>query len=333
MRLAVLSAEPGGPSVRHRWARLAPWLSAEGFETEVVPLPGEAAARTAAFARAAAADLVVLQRRLLRLHDFGRLRGAVRRLVYDFDDAMPYRDPFRGKPESTARANRFLRTCSEADAVVAGSEALADLARTCAPRAVFTAPTPVDAARYGPAPDPRAPGAPLRPGWIGSRATLPYLEAIAAPLARAAAALPGTRLVVVADAAPVLPGVPFDLVPWSGEGEAAALRSMDFGLMPLGDDPWSRGKCAFKLLQYGATGIPSIASPVGANLAVVEEGRTGLLAGDAAAWEAAILALGRDPGLRARLGAEARRQAESRWSPPVLAPPLARFLAQAAGPR
>jgi glycosyltransferase involved in cell wall biosynthesis len=330
LALAVLSAEPDGPSVRHRWVRLAPWLEAEGLALEVVPLPGPSSARAAAFARAAAADLVVLQRRLLRRSDFLRLREAARRLVYDFDDAMPYRDPFRGKPESTARANRFLRVCSEADAVVAGSEGLAALARTCGPRAVFTAPTPVDAPRYGPAPGPRAPGEPPRFVWIGSRATLPYLEGIAAPLARACAALPGSRLLVVADAAPVLPGVPVEHVPWSDAGEAEALRRADAGLMPLNDDPWSRGKCAFKLLQYAATGLPSVASPVGANLAVVEDGRTGLLAGDGAAWEAALLRLGRDAELRARLGAEARRQAESRWSAAVLAPPLARFLAQAA---
>ncbi len=329
-RLALLSAEPGGPSVRHRWLRIAPFLAEAGLGLEVVELPAEHGDRREAFARAGAADLVVLSRRLLRTADFERLRAAARRLVYDFDDAMPYRDPFRGKPESTARANRFLRTCAEADAVVAGSEELAAMARACRPRALFTAPTPVDAALYGPAPAPRAPGEPPRFGWIGSRATLPYLEGIAAPLARAMAALPGARLLVVADAAPSLPGVEADLVPWSAEGEADALRRMDAGLMPLTDDPWSRGKCAFKLLQYGATGIPSVASPVGANLSVVEDRRTGLLAGTDAAWEAALLALGRDPGLRAALGAAARRQVEARWSTAVLGPPLARFLAAAA---
>lgn len=330
-RIAVLSTEPSGPSVRHRWLRLAPFFAEAGLALEVVELPKEHGARGEAFARAGAADLVVLSRRLLRTADFDRLRAAARRLVYDFDDAMPYRDPFRGEPESTARANRFLRTCAGADAVVAGSEELAVMARACSPRALFTAPTPVDPARYGPAPGERAPGEPVRFGWIGSRATLPYLERIAAPLARACAALPGARLLVVADAAPSLPGVATDLVPWSEEGEADALRSMDAGLMPLTDDPWSRGKCAFKLLQYGATGIPSVASPVGANLSVVEDRRTGLLAGTDAAWEAALVELGRDPALRSRLGAAARRQVEARWSPAVLAPPLARFLAAAAG--
>jgi glycosyltransferase involved in cell wall biosynthesis len=327
-RLALLSAEPDGPSVRHRWLRIAPHLAAEGLALEVVPLPQGGAERSAAFARVAGAVLVVLQRRLLRSADFARLRAAARRLVYDFDDAMPYRDPFRGPSESTARAGRFLRACSAADAVVAGSEPLAALAREASPRACFTAPTPVDPAAYGPAPDPRRPGEPLRFGWIGSASTLPYLGTVAGPLARAAAAA-GARLLVVgeAGAGPPLPGVPVDLEPWSEEGEAAALRRMDVGLMPLTDDPWSRGKCAFKLLQYAATGIPAVASPVGANLEVVEEGRTGFLAADDGAWEAALGRLAASADLRASLGREARRRAEERWSTGVLGPPLARFLA------
>jgi glycosyltransferase involved in cell wall biosynthesis len=328
--VAVLSAEPDGPSVRHRWTALAPHLAEGGLVLEVFHLPGAGARRAEAIAAAARADLVVLQRRLLRHADFERLRDAVRRLVYDFDDAMPYRDPFRGAQESTARANRFLRTCSAADAVIAGSEELAALAHMCEPRALFVAPTPVDPSRYGPRPSAREEGEPLRLGWIGSRATLPYLERIAAPLARACAALPPARVLVVADADPDLPGVPFDLEYWSEAGEARALRRMDLGMMPLTDDPWSRGKCAFKLLQYGATGIPSVASPVGANCVVVEDGRTGLLAADDAAWEAALRRLAGDADLRRRMGVEARRSAEERWSPAVLGPPLARFLAHVA---
>ncbi|HEU4396028.1 MAG TPA: glycosyltransferase, partial [Planctomycetota bacterium] len=187
--------------------------------------------------------------------------------------------------------------------------------------------------RYGPAPGPRADGAPPRFGWIGSRATLPYLAGIAGPLARACAAAPGARLLAVADGDASLPGVPVDAEPWSDAGEADSLRRMDAGLMPLPDDPWTRGKCGFKLLQYGATGIPSIASPVGANAAIVEDGRTGLLAADDAAWEAALLRLARDPDLRARLGAAARRSVEERWSTAVLGPTVARFVSQVAGAR
>jgi len=331
LRLALLTVEPEGPSARHRWLGIAPILAEAGLALEVVRLPREGGDRPEAFARAAAASLVVLQRRLLRHGDFRRLREAAARLAFDFDDAVTYRDPWRGDPHSTVRANRFVRTVSGADAVIAGSEALADLARPCGPRALFVAPTPVDAAAYGPAPGPRAPGEPVRFGWIGSRATLPYLGGIAGPLRAACAAVPGARLLVVADRPPGdLPGVPVEFEAWTEQGEAEALRRMDLGLMPLTDDPFSRGKCGFKVLQYAATGIPSVASPVGANLALVEPGRTGFLPATPAAWEEALVRLARDPGERARLGAAARGQAERRWSTAVLGPPLARFLRHAA---
>ncbi|MCK6481269.1 MAG: glycosyltransferase [Planctomycetes bacterium] len=332
-RLAVLSAEPGGPSVRHRWTRLAPLLAEAGLDLEVVELPKAGGARREAFARAGSAAVTVLQRRLLRSADFERLRDAARRLVYDFDDAMPFREPWRENPLSTMRGNRFLRSCSESDAVLAGSEELAALARGCGPRALFVAPTPVDPKAYGPEPSPRPPGGPARFGWIGSRSTRPYLDAVAPPLRAACAALPGAALLVVADEPPVLEGVPVEFVPWTEEGEAEALRGMDLGIMPLLDDPWSRGKCGFKLLQYAATGIPSVASPVGPNRAILEHGPAGLLASTPAEWEEALLRLARDGDLRARLGAAARRHAVSRWSVEVLGPPLARFLSLVAGGR
>ncbi len=326
IRVLVLSADPDGPSVRHRWVRPAPLLEAGGVGVEVLRLPDDGAARAEAFAEAAGADVAVLQRRLLRTADFARLLRSVRRLAYDFDDAMPHRDSFRGRPLSSARAARFVRTCAAADAVLAGSEVLAEMARACRPRAVFVAPTPVDVAAYGPEPARRADGAPFRVGWIGSRSTLPYLALVAKPLARALAGIPGARLVVVGDRAPELPGVPLEFVPWSEAAEAEALRGMDAGIMPLTDDPWSRGKCGFKLLQYAATGLPAVASPVGANTSIVEDGRTGFLAADDDAWERAIRVLAADGDLRRRMGAAARRAAESRWSLRVLVPPLAAFL-------
>ncbi|MHC4820521.1 MAG: glycosyltransferase, partial [Planctomycetota bacterium] len=116
----------------------------------------------------------------------------------------------------------------------------------------------------------------------------------------------------------------------SDAGEADALRSLDVGLMPLSDDPWSRGKCGFKLLQYAATGLPLLASPVGVNSQIVEEGRNGFTASSDDAWVEALVRLAGDADLRRRLGAAARRDAEQRWSTDVLGPPLAAFLARVA---
>ena len=59
-----------------------------------------------------------------------------------------------------------------------------------------------------------------------------------------------------------IPGVPMRFVDWSAETEAELLGRSHVGIMPLPEeDPFARGKSAFKLIQYRAAGIPAIASP------------------------------------------------------------------------
>jgi glycosyltransferase involved in cell wall biosynthesis len=107
--------------------------------------------------------------------------------------------------------------------------------------------------------------------------------------------------------------VRIDPVLWSPADEIAALASSHIGVMPLTDDEWSRGKCAFKLLQYMAASLPCVASPVGANTEAVLEDKTGYYARNAAEWEQALERLIRSAELRARLGAAGRTFVESRY--------------------
>ena len=78
---------------------------------------------------------------------------------------------------------------------------------------------------------------------------------------------------------------------WSPTAELQALAEMDIGLMPLDNTPWSRGKCAYKALQYMALGIPTVAQRVGANLGIIEHGVNGLLAGSMDEWLCCIRSL------------------------------------------
>ena len=84
--------------------------------------------------------------------------------------------------------------------------------------------------------------------------------------------------------------------------------------MPLTDDAWSRGKCAFKLLQYMAAALPCVASPVGANTEAVIDGVNGFHARTTEDWERSLEALLLSPELRARFGASGRAHVESRYS-------------------
>ena len=51
-----------------------------------------------------------------------------------------------------------------------------------------------------------------------------------------------------------------------------ALLSSTVGVAPLSDDPWTRGKCALRSIQYGGHALPTVASPVGITHQVVRHG-------------------------------------------------------------
>ncbi len=298
MRLLVLTHRFSDPSFRVRWGR---FLDALGAEAREIPARG----RRGVFRLAREAETVVLHRRLLTGIDFRRLRRAARKLVYDFDDALLYRPvaPFR----SRLRARRFFRTVAGADLVLAGNRNLAMIARLRAKR-VLVVPTTVEI--------PSAPRPPLLPlptaVWIGQRATLPYLEPFVGAVLDA-----GYRLRVIADAAPE--GA--ELVPWSRETEYARLAECHVGLAPLPSDPFARGKCGYKLLQYYAAGIPAVASPVGVHRTLAEGGA--LLARTPEEWTAALILLREEGGARGPLG---RAFVERRYAAAALAERLKRIL-------
>jgi glycosyltransferase involved in cell wall biosynthesis len=118
--------------------------------------------------------------------------------------------------------------------------------------------------------------------------------------------------------------------PWKAETEVEDLRALDVGIMPLPDDPWTRGKCGLKALQYMALGIPAVVSPVGVNSEIVRHGVNGYHATSSEEWIDGMARLLADRPLRERLGREARRTVEERYSARSHAPRLARILHEAA---
>jgi len=156
-------------------------------------------------------------------------------------------------------------------------------------------------------------------GWIGSPTTARYLNHVGPTIERfASTSKRPVRLVVVGGEAPRLHGVEVHQRVWSPASERVALAETDIGLMPLEDTMWSRGKCAYKALQYMACGIPPLVSKVGVSANVV--GDAGCVAAGDLQWLEALHLLADDPNLRSRLGTIGRRRIEqdfsfARWIP------------------
>jgi glycosyltransferase involved in cell wall biosynthesis len=108
--------------------------------------------------------------------------------------------------------------------------------------------------------------------------------------------------------------------PWSLEDECARLARFDVGIMPLDADEWAAGKGGYKLLQYMACGIPSVASSIGAGPSVIRDGETGFIAASPSEWDARLRRLVADARLRQWMGYHARVDVErdyslERWAP------------------
>ncbi len=325
--LVVITSDPEGPVVRRRVLAFRPHLARAGIAIEVAPWPKVWPLRKETLAKAEKAGNALVLSRLLRVADVARVRERVRRLLFDFDDALPFRDTARGAGASATREDRFRAIVEAADAVSAGNAYLALLAKLAGATATCL-PTVVDVTDGPPAPEPPEPPAVL--GWIGSRATLPYLAAKTLPLAAVVAMGKTYRLRVIADAFPSMPpGIPVDEVPWDEKTEDQAIDGMHVGLAPLPDDPWTRGKCGLKVVQMLARGRPVVASAVSVQTEQVRHGVTGYLAKDDPEFVEAILALLRDPAKRRTMGLAAKEDARARWSVAAWAPKVVAYFERA----
>jgi glycosyltransferase involved in cell wall biosynthesis len=238
--------------------------------------------------------------------------------IYDFDDAffLKYRSS-RFRYVSPLLRSKFTLVMSKAAAITAGNQYLFDHARRLNAH-TFCLPTVVPTDRYRHAPVRR--DNIFTVGWIGSPSTSIYLSELVEPLAELARDAP-IRFVVIGGRCPEIPGVEVVHTRWSEDTEVSLINTFDVGVMPLFDDDWSRGKCALKLIQYMACGVPVVASPVGANLDVVDS-TCGRFASDSKAWRDALREFRDDLALRKATGQAGRRRVEERYSLSAALPTL-----------
>lgn len=343
-----------GASSRYRSYRYLPYLSESGVEVTVSALFDDeyldrlygglriSATRIAAYyfnrltsvLRQASYDLVWIEKELFPWIPFwleGPLLERLKPFIVDYDDAIFHRyDRHKLAAVRKVLGRKIDKVMQAADLVIAGNDYLAQRAREAGAPAVEVVPTVIDLRRY----PPQVPETHdvFTIGWLGSPTTTPYIAIIESAL-REFCADGKSRVRLVGGANLVLPGVPVEIVPWSEESEHELIKSFDVGIMPLPDSPWEQGKCGFKLIQYMACGLPVIASPVGVNSSLVEEGVNGFLAVEAASWVEALRKLRDDAPLRVSMGAAGRRKVEASYCLQVTAPKILNLLEMVAGMR
>ncbi|HSY52287.1 MAG TPA: glycosyltransferase family 4 protein [Thermoanaerobaculia bacterium] len=274
--------------------------------------------RWGALFRASVADVVFVQREAML---FGPpfiewlTTCLLRRpLVLDLDDAtwVPYTSPVYG------RLATFLKWSSKTDhlirwahVVICGSPNIETYVRSRSAAAVII-PTVVDVRRFRPG-DAGARSIPTI-GWIGSHGTFHYLERLFPIFERLGRELPFRLMIVGSGQAEVrVPGVEVEYRPFRMEREVVDFQSIDIGVYPIADDEWSAGKAGFKAVQYMATGIPFVMSPVGVCATMGSPGQTHFAAVSDGDWLDALRSLVADAQLRSRMAAACRAFAEQHY--------------------
>ena len=333
MRLLALTDPGCAASTRYRVAQFDGFLKAGGVTQQILPWPRHLSGLAALLNSVAEADVVLIQRYLPTLSLLRQIRQRARRLVYDFDDAVIYRESTRQKPRLMLRRWwRFRQMMRSCDAVTAGNGYLSGLARRYAEsNRVFVLPTTLDLEPYDREKPPAAEPGPVL-GWIGGHWTLPYLERLRRPLERLSDIVPGLTVRVIADKLPDLGKTRVELIPWDAATEARELKQLRVGLAPLPRDAWTHGKCGLRLLQYLAAGIPAVASPVGTQAELIHAGAA-LPASSEADWLQAIQQVLNDRYLTADLVAAGREIVREQFCAPVWAGQLRAFWCGSNEPR
>jgi len=104
------------------------------------------------------------------------------------------------------------------------------------------------------------------------------------------------------------------------------IQQFDIGVMPLTDDEWNRGKCAFKAIEYMACGVATICSAVGENNYLIQDGNNGLLVANTEEWFNKLRLLILNSDLRQKLGKNGQQSIKERYSYDVSIPRIINIL-------
>src|SRR5438270_1559320 len=301
------------PSTRLRLRDCLDYYAARGVEVTIVPTRRSSVAERLRVLREARHHDVVVLFKTIGFNDFelGLLQRANRRIVFDFDDAVMFRDQKHRRPLRGKDFKKFLRTVRHCAAVVAGNDFLACFAEASGRRAIVL-PTSIDLRRYHLKENFDTPG--LTIGWVGLSDGLPYLRHIQPALQRLSEMFPGLKLKVISDKPLQLDRIHVENEMWQLESEQTNLASFDIGIMPLWDSVWTRGKCGYKILQYMGVGTAVVASDVGVNSQIITHGENGFLARRIEDWVDTLGSLIANAEQRKSFGIRGRELIERRYS-------------------
>jgi glycosyltransferase involved in cell wall biosynthesis len=260
-------------------------------------------------------DLIFLHREALPVGppilEFCIARIFGKKIIYDFDDAIWL--PNTSEQNSIAARlkwhGKVKSICRWSWRISCGNAYLATFAKKWNADVIIN-PTTIDTNYHRPQPKSHT-----RPaiGWTGTHSTSKYLSAIEDVL-NGLKGIYDFEIIIISNQKPDWAIDDYQFIPWSKSREIEALNRIDIGVMPLANTPWELGKCGFKALQYMAMEIPAVASNVGVNSTIIDQGVSGYLCETKEEWIKYLGQLLESMQLRKRIGQAGRNKVRSHYS-------------------
>ena len=240
-----------------------------------------------------------------------------RNLIFDYDDALFVQNEIKMRSLVS-----LSRSC------VCGNDYLAEFAKSYN-TSVSIIPTPIDTEKFIPKTTSEKENVTI--GWTGTSGNYAFFtKELIHDIKSVLQKYDHANFLFICDKQPDASfDFPYEYVQWKDDTEVRDLQQIDIGLMPLIDSPWTKGKCGFKLIQYGSIGISSIASDVGVNSKVVLDGQSGLLVNEKEPnWAECMERLITNASLRQAMGQKAREHIQKEFSVEINYPKLKTILQQ-----
>lgn len=309
------------PSSRIRILQMVPYLEKHGIFCHTAIIPKKVGSMLELLKKSREYDLIWLQKECPGLIQGALWRLAAPPIIYDVDDAVCFRElPEWGSYQSRSRQKRFNRIMSICDSVTCGNAYLAGLIKQPKPHLIYPSPVPLD----GPVRRHFNPRGSRILVWVGLSSNFPSLETILSDLKEVCAQHPFTLRVISDKTLEKSPDF-VENIQWTQETQETLISECDIGIMPLSQtSPYDRGKCAYKLLQYMASGIVPVGTAAGMNIEVLADPENGRLV--SGGWQPVVKELLTvEPDVLRDMGRNARQAAVQKYSYDVQARRLADF--------
>ena len=225
-------------------------------------------------------------------------------LIFDFDDAL-----------FVQNENKIKSLISLSKICICGNNYLADFSKEYNQN-TYIIPTPIDSDKFT-STKKTIKKETITIGWTGTSGNYDFFtEQLIEDIQSVLQEYSNVNFLFICDKKPTKRfNFSYDFIKWNERTEVDDLRKIDIGLMPLIDSPWTKGKCGFKLIQYGTISIPSLASNVGVNQDVILNGETGyIIDKENTQWREKLIYLINHPEVRERMGLQARQHIEDEYS-------------------